>query len=117
MSTINFKEETLEILKENGKTFDDVLFIQGDDFCVTNTKEEILKLMDFEYDNGFGGNYIVSDLKIVGKDFWLERHEYDGSEWWEFKQIPVKLPTEQKITTVMAHYGWDTLKRVHEQDE
>lgn len=29
-------------------------------------------------------------LIVVGKDFWLERHEYDGSEWWEFKSIPME---------------------------
>jgi hypothetical protein len=27
---------------------------------------------------------------VVGKDWWLERHEYDGSEWWEFKTMPDK---------------------------
>lgn len=25
---------------------------------------------------------------VVGDDWWLERHEYDGSEWWEFKRLP-----------------------------
>lgn len=25
---------------------------------------------------------------VVGKDFWLERGEYDGSEWWSFKTTP-----------------------------
>ena len=28
------------------------------------------------------------DLIVVGKDFWIERHEYDGSELWEFKRMP-----------------------------
>ena len=34
-------------------------------------------------------------LVVVGKDFWLERNNYDGSEWWEFKQVPVE-PFEVK---------------------
>ena len=25
-----------------------------------------------------------------GSDWWLERGEYDGSEWWEFRREPVK---------------------------
>jgi hypothetical protein len=27
-------------------------------------------------------------LEIVGDDWWLERHEYDGAEWWEYKTKP-----------------------------
>ena len=27
--------------------------------------------------------------KIVFKDnTWIERHEYDGAEWWEYKETP-----------------------------
>jgi len=26
----------------------------------------------------------------VGDDWWLERHEYDGSEWWVFQKLPIK---------------------------
>jgi len=112
---VNFKEETLDILKEHGKTFDDILFIQGNDFCVSNTKEEILQLMDFRYNNGFSGRKIVEDLIMVGKDFWLERHECDGSEWWEFKQLPVKLETEQKVHTFVIKHICDNLKEANEE--
>lgn len=45
---------------------------------------------DFTYHDGFGGVEIDMGLIVVGKDFWLERHEYDGSEWWEFKSIPME---------------------------
>lgn len=48
---INFLEETIDMLKDCGKTEDDVL--------------------------------------------WLERHEYDGSEWWEYKTMPTE-PFETK---------------------
>jgi hypothetical protein len=27
-------------------------------------------------------------LQLVGETFWIERAEYDGSEWWEYKEIP-----------------------------
>lgn len=114
---INFKEETLEVLKENGKTWDDVLFVQCDDFSVKNNKDEILKLMDFNYDNGYGGQEIAKDLIFVGKDWWIERHEYDGSEWWEFKQLPVKLTTETKKIERFKGNGWESLKRINEDIE
>ena len=45
---MNFKEETLQILKEHNKTWEDVLFLQCNDFCVENSKDEILELMDFK---------------------------------------------------------------------
>lgn len=27
---------------------------------------------------------------MAGDDWWLERAEYDGSEWWKFKTLPVE---------------------------
>jgi hypothetical protein len=44
------------------------------------------------YDDGFGGNEIPLSLVVVGDDWWLERGEYDGSEWWEFKRLPPAPP-------------------------
>ena len=52
--------------------------------------EDFKSKADFEYDNGYGWIEIPSDLIIVGKDFWLERREYDGAEWWEFVTAPIE---------------------------
>lgn len=42
-----------------------------------------------DYDPSFGGEVINRSLKIVFADgSWLERHEYDGSEWFEHKILP-----------------------------
>lgn len=87
---INLKDETLEILNEYDKTWDDVEWIGSVSRNLTIDKNQFLILADREYNNGYGGNEVSLDLVVVGKDFWLERHEYDGSEWWEFKQIPEK---------------------------
>lgn len=86
---MNFKQETLEELKEYNLTWNDVEFIQTNNFCIKD-KNKFLEQMDFDYDDGYGSEYIPTDLVIVGKDWWLERHTYDGSEWWEFKRLPVK---------------------------
>ena len=48
----------------------------------------------YEYSNSFGCVWVPFSLKIVGEDWWLERNEYDGSEWWEFKQKSLK-PLEE----------------------
>ena len=41
------------------------------------------------------------DLLIVGDDWWLERHEYDGAEWWEFKTLPCEPFEEKKVAGVL----------------
>ena len=80
------------------------------------TWEEFAKLANKKYDNGYGGNEVPLDLIVVGKDWWLERHEYDGAEWWEFKKLPVK--PKQKIEPFAVfrnqateeHYYSDSIK-------
>lgn len=88
---MNLLKETIEILKENKKEPEDVVAIIDGEF--RTSWENFVEIADFEYDDGFGGSEICEILKIVGKDFWLERHEYDGSEWWEYKTMPnIELP-------------------------
>lgn len=75
---INFLEETLDMLKDCGKTEDDVLQVgRCEDWAsdypdVKNTWEWFKSKANFEYDN-----------------------EYDGSEWWEYKRMPTE-PLETK---------------------
>ena len=85
---MNLLNETRDILLSNNKTFDDVLFV-GDRATHTKmTVKDFLEHANVEYKNGYGIEEINTDLILVGKDFWLERHEYDGSEWWEYKSMP-----------------------------
>ena len=90
----NLFTETIQALKSNGKTLADIIFVSGNghDIPVDNFIEIAKK---YDYDSGYGGTEVPEDLKVVGTDWWLERHEYDGSEWWEFKMLP-KRPLEVK---------------------
>jgi len=46
-----------------------------------------LNKLDFNYNNGYGGQELYGNVWL--KDgTWLERGEYDGSEWWEHKVLP-----------------------------
>ena len=83
---MNLLEETLFELKENGKKESDVIWVG----CLTHktTWNNFKNIANINYDNGFGGEEIALDLLIVGNDWWLERHNNDGSEWWEYKQLP-----------------------------
>ena len=56
--------------------------------------ENFKEVANVEYDSGFGSPQVAEDLIIMGSDFWLERHEYDGSEWWEYKNKELFEPTE-----------------------
>ena len=86
---INLLIETRQVLEEYGKSFDDVIWIGNKCGYVTISKSDFLKYADVMYDNGYGLTNVNTDLIIVGDNWWLEREEYDGSEWWEFKTMPI----------------------------
>lgn len=88
---MNLLEETKDILKENGKTLKDIVAVQGNVFGIP--VEKFIEIANVEYDDGYGGTEVADDLIVLGDDWWLERHEYDGSEWWEYKEMPKVLPT------------------------
>lgn len=94
----NLLEETKQVLEENGKTFEDVRWIGSNDFSIDI--DDFLVVADTEYDNGYGGQEVAIDLLVVGDDWWLERHQYDGSEWWEYKTTPQKPKTH--LTNLQA---------------
>lgn len=48
---------------------------------------EFLKKLDFEYDNDFGWQEVYGTI-MFNDSTWIERREYDGSEWWEFFKVP-----------------------------
>ena len=85
---INFLKETLNKMKENGVSPDDVIYVFNSfGYC---SWEEFEKLANFDYNNGYGLIAIDLNLIVRGSDWWLERKEYDGSEWWEFRREPIK---------------------------
>jgi len=45
-------------------------------------------MRSIKYYNSYGASCVALDLVVVGDDWWLERYEYDGKEWWEFKTLP-----------------------------
>lgn len=101
---MNLLEETLEMLQGNGKSPKDVLWVgivnhhspssyftlkDSDCWsCDWNAFAAVAK--DFNYHEGYGRVYVNHYLVVVGHDWWLERREYDGSEWWSFKTLPSK---------------------------
>jgi hypothetical protein len=107
---MNLLEETKNEITRIGKTIEDIDFI--------NITDEVEKFQNYEkakyfstdfdgfvkfcarfrnYNNGYGSAEVPMNTVVVFKDgTWLERAEYDGSEWWEYRQIPRKITKESK---------------------
>lgn len=49
---------------------------------------EFLEKLDFVYDSGYGTQYLEGIIWYEN-DAYSERGEYDGSEWWEYRQTPI----------------------------
>lgn len=101
-------KKTIDAFTSEGKKEEDVLWVglcpEKVSWGIYGTYkktswEAFKKVADFVYDSGFGEAEINMTLIIVGSDWWLERHEYDGSEWWEFKHLPVQ-PSESIKTSL-----------------
>lgn len=116
---MNLYDETVRILEQNGKTIKDIVFVQGNSFRISVSNFiEVAKTTD--YDSGFGASEIASDLVLVGDGFWLERGEYDGSEWWEFKEPPSRLERTESVNSlsiVGEQIGWETLESILNYNE
>lgn len=92
----NLYEETVNTLEYYDKGWNDVIGICGDDIRIP--LQNFKKMANKTYNSGFGFAEVPLDLKIVGEDWWLERAEYKGAEWWKFKKMPdvYNLPLEKE---------------------
>lgn len=87
---INGKEELQKELK--GATIIAAkVKLYGETFTLKagHSKEELQKFwewMDRRYDDGYGGQNLFGTVWL--EDSWLERAEYDGSEWWAARKRP-----------------------------
>ena len=100
---MNLWDETINKLKEYSLTWNDVdaVILENDGIIIPKGNfEELARKTN--YDNGYGGVEIRSDLVLVGWNWWLERAEYDGLEWWELKTKPFIPHKVQKVTSLMG---------------
>lgn len=104
---MNLLQETINSLKINNKLPTNVLWIGNNN--VWFTWLEFSKIADVEYDNGYGSPEVAIDLMVVGDGWWLEREEYDGSEWWSYKKLPQK-PIQHKVPETLVGGMWRTLE-------
>ena len=93
---MNALTELMDICWHIGKSFDDIDYWwvgwEEEDQCIFNSDSiEIMKkfLEDnySSYNNWWGGQELFWEIVFKDKT-WLERWEYDWSEWWEYKRCP-----------------------------
>lgn len=110
---MNLLKETNYVLKENGKSLKDAKWIGCKYFTIS--LENFVACADQEYDEGLGSQKVATDVVVVGDNWWLERHEYDGSEWWEYKELPQKPSEEKQVKRVMGG-TWSSLEELNGDD-
>lgn len=117
---INLLHETENILEAHDLTWDDVAFIGCDEFSVSvENFREVAATAD--YDEGYGAPEVAQDLVIVfNNGGWLDRREYDGSEWWEYHIAPAKPKQQREIHALVVgqkrngeYPGWLNLERMN----
>lgn len=84
----NLYDETVLFLATKGKSIDDVVFVSGNGHEIP-IDNFVAAAKDYNYDSIFT-NEVPIDLLVVGKDWWIERSKYDGSECWEYKTMPLR---------------------------
>ena len=114
----NLLDETIENLTRNGHTIDEVEWVGTRDICISWSRfAELAK--EINYFTGYGSNEIDMSLVVVGKNWWLERHEYDGMEWWEYKQLPKKGKNsiENEVTAINLINEYSDLGRTYQNGD
>ena len=93
---MNALDELIDVCRYNWKTLEDIDYWwvgwEDKNQCIFDSNsieimKKFLKEKYSQYDNWFWWQVLYGE--IVFKDrSWLERWEYDWSEWWEYKKCP-----------------------------
>ena len=98
---MNAKEEFIKHIAGKEVAFVSIVFnknIMNDIIVIKGELEEVLPLLDFDYDDGYGTQELFGYIWYTDGT-WSERGKYDGSEWWEYKKRP-----EQNIEIIEEFY-------------
>ena len=114
----NLLKETEADIKRIDKTPEDIKWIGSYNGKYACTWSQFKELANFEYDCGFGSAEVAIDLVIVFTDgTWFDRHEYDGSEWWSFNEVPVICNPSKVIDRLTKHECMmESLETLHEEE-
>ena len=86
-------ERTIAFAKIKVRTYDNDVYEDWQYFVLEQgyTDEDEQKfwndIRSYDYDNGYGEQYVFGFI-VFTDGTWLERMEYDGSEWWALRRAP-----------------------------
>jgi len=109
----NLLHETETEIISNGKSPNDVQWVGNGKYVIS--WEEFKKVGNVEYYQGYGAQEIARDIMIVGSDWWMVRHEYDGAEGWVFNTLPKKEKNTKSFKYVtIDHCMWEDLEHLND---
>lgn len=86
---MNAQKELLDHVGDREVELVKVVYHNGYPLKIEGTLEEVLPLLDFDYNNGHGWQVLYGHIWYTDGT-WSDREEYDGSEWWEYRCPPDK---------------------------
>ncbi len=109
---MNFLKETKSKLREHGKNISDIDWIGSRDGEFVISWDKFKEIADVAYSDGYGRQEVVSDIVIVGNNWWLERLEYDGMERWIFETLPLKADKPETFDSVLPDHSWSSISEM-----
>lgn len=105
---MNLLDETKGEISQSGHSTDDVRFVGSRYGKLGIPWSQAEKVLDIDYDDGYGSQEIAADLVVVFTDGgFLRREEYDGREWWEYEP-PFRVPETQKPFKLVKALSYHT---------
>lgn len=113
---MNLLTETLETMNHYGLSEDDVIYVnvpleyfsdKDGKFVTENhyiTFDQFKSIANVTYDSGYGSAEVNVNTIILFKNGVMYRHEYDGSEWWEYIEFPQNVPFDMTTDKVKLWY-------------
>ena len=85
----NARQELLTILDNIDKTPSDIswMLVYTADYSDISEAFTSIDQLDFTYDSGYGTQKLFG-VVFFNDNTWLDRGEYDGSEWWDYITTP-----------------------------
>lgn len=86
----NARKELINILDNIEKTPSDIswMLVYKATYSEVSDAFTTIDQLNFNYDSGYGGQELFGTV-YFNDGTWLDRGEYDGSEWWEHMTPPI----------------------------
>ena len=109
----SIKEDTLDVVGSETVSYGylsegdfDIYFESHDSFL--NALDALEENLGDRYDSGFGSQMVYGTI-VFNNQQWIDRGEYDGSEWWERHSFPT-------LDLVKEMAGTDDFPKAHSAD-